>query len=113
MTNNDLIKSIRGVVKEEIESALKPVKKTLGEHTNILEKHTKKLGGLTSTLDGHTKKLEGISSTLDTHTRKLDGLTDQLADVSVEVTEIKEAIKSHDKRISTIEDKLDLPSPIK
>lgn len=47
MANDDLIESIRGVVKEEIEAALDPVIK------------------------------------------KLDGLTDQLADVSVDVTEIK------------------------
>lgn len=81
MTNDDLIKSIRGVVKEELE----PVKKTLAKHSEILEEHTK----------------------------KLDGLVDQLADVSEDVTEIKDALKSHDERISTIEDHLDLPTPIK
>ncbi|OGD83040.1 hypothetical protein A3A54_00480 [Candidatus Curtissbacteria bacterium RIFCSPLOWO2_01_FULL_39_62] len=74
MTNDDLIKSIRGVVREELE----PVKETL-------EKHTK----------------------------KLDGLTDQLADVSEGVTEIKDALRSHDKRISAMEEHLDLPTPIK
>ena len=81
MTDNDLIKSIRGVVKEELE----PIKKTLEGHTSILEEHSK----------------------------KLDGLTDQLSDVSVDVTEIKDALKSHDSRISTIENKLDLPTPVK
>ncbi len=78
MTNDDLIKSIRGVVKEEIDAALVPVKETLEEHT-----------------------------------KKLDGLTEQLADVSEDVTEIKGALKSHDERISTIEDHLDLATPIK
>lgn len=71
MANDDLIKSIRGVVKEEIDTALEPVIK------------------------------------------KLDGITDQLADVSEDVTEIKDALSSHDKRISAIEDHLDLPTPIK
>ena len=71
MTNDDLIKSIRGVVKEEVDTALEPVIK------------------------------------------KLDGIADQLSDVSEDVTEIKDVLRSHDKRISTIEDHLDLPTPIK
>ena len=71
MTNDDLIVSIRGVVKEEIETALEPVFK------------------------------------------KLDGLTEQLADVSVDVSEIKDALKSHETRISAVEDKLDLPTPVR
>lgn len=74
MANDDLIKSIRGVVKEEIDSALEPIKETLEEHT-----------------------------------KKLDGITNQVADVSEGVTEIKEALRSHNKRISAIEDHLDLP----
>ena len=70
MANDDLIKSIRGVVKEEIETALEPVIK------------------------------------------KLDGLTDQLADVSEDVSEIKDKVTSHEKRISNIEDHLGVSVPI-
>ena len=76
MTNDDLIKSIRGVVKEEIDTALEPIKETLGEHT-----------------------------------KKLNGLTSQLADVSEDVTEIKEKVGSHEKRITKIEDHLGMPAP--
>lgn len=80
MTDSDLIKSIRGVVKEEIDSALKPVKKTLDEHSNILYGHTK----------------------------KLDGITNQLTEVSEDVAEIKNKAESQDKRIATIEDRIGL-----
>ena len=74
MADNDLKKSIRGLVKEE---------------------------------------LEPIKTTLEEHTKKLDGITDQLVDVSEDVNEIKDALRSHDERISTIEDHLDLATPIK
>ena len=43
MTDNILIKSIRGVVKEEIDNALGTIKETL-------EDHTKKLDGITEQL---------------------------------------------------------------
>ncbi len=46
MANGDLIRSIRGLVKEELE----PIKKTLEGHTAILEEHTKKLDGITDQL---------------------------------------------------------------
>ncbi len=59
------------------------------------------------------EELEPIKKTLEVHSEKLEGLADQLADVSEDVTEIKEASKSHDKRISVVEDKLDTPSPIR
>lgn len=85
MTNDDLIKSIRGVVKEEIDSAFVPIK----------------------------ADIQGIKGVLDEHTEKLDGLTDQLVDVSEDVAEIKEVLKLHDVRISKIEDHLDLPTPLK
>lgn len=69
MPDVDLIKSIRGVVKEEIDSALEPVIK------------------------------------------KLDGITDQLADISEDVSEIKEKVGFHGKRISKIEDHIGISAP--
>ncbi len=59
------------------------------------------------------EELEPIKDTLEDHTKKLDGLSDQLVDVSVDVTEIKDALKSHDTRISAVENKLDLPTTIR
>ena len=76
MTDNDLIKSIRGVVEEEIDTALEPIKETLGEHT-----------------------------------KKLNGLTSQLADVSEDVSEIKDEVTSHKKRIAKIEGHLGMSTP--
>lgn len=56
------------------------------------------------------EKLEPIKDILDEHTRKLDGIVDQLADVSVDVSEIKDKVSSHEKRISKVEDHLGLPA---
>jgi chromosome segregation ATPase len=87
MTTKDL-KQIKDIFDEKLE----PIKTTLDEHTRLLNEHTR---------------------TLDKHSEKLQGITDHLVDVSEGVTEIKEALKSHDKRMSTVEDSLDLPSPIR
>lgn len=68
MTNDDLNK-FRGIVKEEINTALevslKPIKNTLAEHTEILNKHTQML---------------------DKHTERLDALWEETAKLSVLVS---------------------------
>lgn len=56
------------------------------------------------------EKLEPIKDILDEHTRKLDGIVDQLADVSVDVSDINDKVISQDKRISKVEDHLGLPA---
>ncbi len=55
------------------------------------------------------EKLEPIKDILDEHTRKLDGIVNQLADVSEDVSDIKEKVTFHEKRISKVEDHLGLP----
>lgn len=61
MTDDDLIKSIRGVVKEELE----PVKETL-------EKHTKKLDALWDQTVEITEDITEIKVTLKSHAVDLD-----------------------------------------
>jgi len=61
MTDDDLIKSIRGVVKEE----LGPVKETL-------EKHTKKLDALWDQTVEITEDITEIKVTLKSHSVDLD-----------------------------------------
>lgn len=111
MTNND-IQQIRGVVKEEINSALEPVKKTLDIHTKVLDEHTKILGEHTRILNDHTKKL--------------DVLWDQTAQLTVDMNEVKETLKSQkvsvseisdnmakvDKRLTKVEDHLGIVPPV-
>jgi len=56
-------------------------------------------------------ELKPIEDTLEKHGKKLDGITNQLADVSEDVSEIKEKVTSHEKRISKIEDQLSIATP--
>ena len=87
MTDGDLVKTIRSVVSDEIESALKPVIKTLDKYTAILDKHTK----------------------------KLDVLWEQTVELAEDMTEIKITLKSNTvdldqtkKRLTAVEDHLSL-----
>lgn len=92
MTDEDLIKRIGRVVKEEMDLALKPVKETQAKHTLILESHSK---------------------VLESHSKKLDALWDQTVELSEDMTEIKITLKSHavdlghtKKRVTIVEDHL-------
>ena len=67
MTDNDLIKSIRSLVKEELE----PIKKTLEGHTAILEEHTKKLDGLTSQLADVSEDVSEIKDEVTSHKKRI------------------------------------------
>lgn len=71
LTNSDVDK-IRGVIKEEIISALEPVNKKLDEHSEKLDEHTEKL---------------------DAQINKLDILWDQVIELTGNSVEIKDAIK--------------------
>lgn len=92
MTNNDL-NQIRGVIKEEIDSALEPIKETLGDHTKILTDHTK-------TLDNHTKILTD-------HTEKLDNLWDQTVTLTEDMAEVKDDITNLNVKLDQIDRKFD------
>lgn len=65
MTDEELIKRIKGVVKEEIDSSLEPIKKTL-------DKHTKKLDALWDQTVEITEDITEIKITLKSHTADLD-----------------------------------------
>ncbi|MEX2028519.1 MAG: hypothetical protein WD988_03435 [Candidatus Curtissbacteria bacterium] len=55
------------------------------------------------------KKLdEKLDEKLEPLHKKLDGITNQLVEVSEGVSEIKETLESHEKRITKIEDHLGL-----
>lgn len=49
-----------------------------------------------------------IDDKLEPIHKKLDGITDQLVTVSEDVTQIKETLESHEKRITRTEDSLGL-----
>lgn len=53
-------------------------------------------------------ELKPIKDTLEEHSKKLDGLTQQLADVSEDVAQIKDKLESQTKRVTVIEDHLNL-----
>ncbi|MFH0936747.1 MAG: hypothetical protein V1808_00430 [Candidatus Daviesbacteria bacterium] len=104
MTGDEL-NQIRGVVKEEINSALKPI-----------EKRT----------EGIEEQLNDPDTGLRKINEKLDALWDQTAGLTEDVTEIKESIKSQtstlnqtngnlekiDKRLTKVENHLGIvPSP--
>jgi septal ring factor EnvC (AmiA/AmiB activator) len=106
--NDDDIKNIRRAVKEEIGSALIPIKAVQSKHTSILNQHTAVLDKHSATLDSHTK-------TLDQLTRKLDTVWDQTVQLSEDMTEVKVAVKSISvditqtkNRVTAIEDHLGL-----
>ena len=65
MTDEDLIKRIRGVVKEELDSSLKPIK-------DSQEKHTKKLNALWDQTVEITEDITEIKVSLKSHTVDLD-----------------------------------------
>lgn len=65
MTDEDLIKKIRSVVKEEIDSGLKPVQETQ-------EKHTKKLDALWDQTVELSENMTEIKITLKSHAVDLD-----------------------------------------
>jgi|SRR3989344_1735941 len=48
---------VREIAREEFQTAIKPVQKTLDEHTKILNEHTKILNEHTQTLREHTGTL--------------------------------------------------------
>jgi len=84
MIEEDL-KQIRSAVKEEINAALEPIKVTLHTHGKMLESH---------------------GQMLESHTAKLDTIWDQVVVLSEDVTDIKDALKSHKRRITALEDHL-------
>ena len=89
MTNDD-IKKFRGVVKEEIETALKPIDTRLGrvEHKlDVLWEQTEEL----------TKDMENVKETLDYHTKVLKKIADKAERNSDNIHRLN-------KRMSTIED---------
>ncbi|RJP47488.1 MAG: hypothetical protein C4584_00345 [Armatimonadetes bacterium] len=131
MTKDDL-NQIRGVVREEIDTALEPIKGTLNDHTKILtshtkilDDHTKILTSHTKILDDHTKILTSHTKILDDHTQKLDALWDQTVKLTEDTEEIKETLKSHknnltlqsdnivkvDKRLTEVEGHLGVVAP--
>ncbi|OGE04856.1 hypothetical protein A3B51_03630 [Candidatus Curtissbacteria bacterium RIFCSPLOWO2_01_FULL_41_18] len=71
MTNDNLIKSIRGVVKEEINTALKPIKITL-------EKHTKKLDGITDQLSDVSEDVSEIKENVGSHEKRISKIEDHI-----------------------------------
>ena len=53
-------------------------------------------------------ELKPIKDTLEKHGKKLDGITEQLTDVSEDVSEIKDKVESQEKRVTAVEDHLGL-----
>ncbi|OGE33850.1 hypothetical protein A3C59_01940 [Candidatus Daviesbacteria bacterium RIFCSPHIGHO2_02_FULL_36_13] len=73
MTNGDL-NQIRGVVKEEVNTALEPVVKKLDTLWDQVEKVTVQLDEVKETVDSHTKSLERIEVKLENHTDGIKSL---------------------------------------
>ncbi len=106
MTDED-IKRIRTVVKEEIDIALKPVKKTLESHTQVLESHTRKLDILwdqTSRLTvdmGNVKEdIDGLKNRVEQMDRKLDQVIDKNIDYGNRINNIEQIpIVAHELKL--------------
>lgn len=103
MTKSDLT-MIRGVLKEEIETSLKPVKKSLNENTRKIDENTRKLEILWDQVEEVTVGLTEVKDTQKDHTaafKKIITILDNASD----------NIKKLNKRTSTIEDKLGIIPP--
>lgn len=94
MTDEDANK-IRGVVKEEINAAIEPVKKILKGHTRILEDHSRILETHSQILEAHSQILENHTKVLDNHTKKLNTLWDQTVKLTEDIEQVKEVQDSH------------------
>ncbi len=96
MTNDDL-NQIRGVVKEEIGSALKSIKGTLANHAkklDILWDQTVKL----------SEDMIQVQETLDSHTKILDSHTISLKRIEENTEQNTNNLKKLNKRVGQRED---------
>ncbi len=95
--NNDGIKKLRGAVKEEIETALKPIDTKL----NRVEK---KVDILWEQVEKVTFGLEKVKETLGVH-------TDVLKRIEAKIEKNSDNIHKLNKRVVTVEGKLGIASP--
>ncbi len=59
------------------------------------------------------EELEPVIDTLDEHTKMLDSIWDQVVELSESSTDVKDTLEFHNKRLVTVENKLDLPTQAK
>lgn len=105
--DDQYLDKFRGIIREEIdtalETALKPIKQTLDEHSAKLDEHGKKL-------DEHGQKLNELGSTQDEHTGKIDALIAEVSDMHQDIGGLRDQTKlyyENNKRdISEIRQKL-------
>lgn len=95
--NDEDVNKLRGVVKEEINTALEPIQKTLSEQTN-------KLDTLWEQVEKVTGELEEVKDKLDSHSSTLKRIEEKV-DIGFDNT------KKLDKRLTEVENKLGVVPP--
>lgn len=104
MTNED-VKKIRGAIREEVGTALKPINTGLTGVENRLTGVEKKLDILWEQTDELTKDMNGVEETLKSH-------TNALKQIVINTTNTDDNIKRLDKRLTEAEKSLGLvPHP--